>query len=149
MELVYQRPKFYVGLIEELIAFAGALVTELPTAPLSPQARSMWLRFSDITDSRPRSHVAESVRKPDGKVASEIVRRPQALSFQEVEAWARLNRVTLDGWELAALSMIDEVAMKSWHRPIDQVATVKATKENIKSMFDAMIAQQPKPKAKK
>lgn len=143
-----QRGQFYCGLIEELIAFVGALATELPAEPLSPQARRVWLWFCDISDSRPRNHVAEAVRKPDGKIATEIIRRPQALSFQEVEAWARLNRITLEPWELAALSMTDEAAMKSWNRPIDQVQTVKATKENIASMFDSMIETQ-KPKAKK
>lgn len=87
--------------------------------------------------------MTENVRQSNGKWQPEIVKRPHAITFSEIEAWSRLNR-RLEPWEIAAITELDARCMKHWERPIDKVPMQKASQATITELFGSMLAEHPK-----
>lgn len=88
----WRAGKFYQGLTEALIEFAKAqFKKEDNEAELPEQIGYLWHWFVDLSDWR---------------VVGEAV---NALSHQEIEAWARLFRVDISPFEVDVLRKLDRV----------------------------------------
>lgn len=65
----------------------------LEEPPIPRAARALWDAFLSLASSRQTGFA------------------PQALTYVDVEAWCRLNRVTLTPWELDTLMALDAAAL--------------------------------------
>lgn len=66
------------------------------------------------------------------------------LSWSDVAAWAALTGNLPSPWELTAIFRLDEVYLVETAERSDEIKTVPATPENIKSAFRAMGAKKVK-----
>ena len=69
--------------------------------------------------------------------------RPEPISYADINAWALASRVSLAAWQLAALTMIDEIFLKLANGPAPEAA-MPATASNIRKMFQMLSMKKKK-----
>jgi hypothetical protein len=77
----------------------GKLDPRLEEKPIPATGRALWEVFVTLAGSR-RSGMGVS-----------------PLTLTDIEAWCRLTQVTLTGWELETILLIDQVALAAANKP--------------------------------
>lgn len=79
---------------------SGVMPGELRDAPELPQnARHVWMWFMELNRARPSSGFGAS-----------------AISFMEIESWARLTHTLIEPWEIRALCLLDETFLNEMRK---------------------------------
>jgi hypothetical protein len=77
---------------------------------------------------------------PSGGLGWIVKSTPMLLQHHEIESWSRNNGATLEGWQLAAIQLIDESHVKMLNSPPAPPTSAKNSKDKSGwlSMFTAM-----------
>jgi hypothetical protein len=111
-------------------------------APLNAALRQVWRWFCTLNDQRNYARTTEPERADRG-MAWRVRATPERLSFRDIDAWAALEGVRLTAWQLAAISMLDDLFVRLASDPDNHqqmmVPTATATADHMKSMFSSLM----------
>lgn len=107
--------------------------------PLRAELRQVWRWFGDLSASRRFVRVVQPETGPTGTgLAWRTHTYPEPFSYPDIMAWAAACRLQLSAWQLAALTLMDEIYRDAIEKPRAPTPEIPATANNLRAFFQAL-----------
>ena len=101
--------------------------------------RQVWRWFGDLGASRRFVRVVQPETGPTGTgLAWRTHTYPEPFSYPDIMAWAAACRLSLSSWQLASLTLMDEIYREAVDKPHEKLPEIPATVSNVRMFLQAL-----------
>jgi hypothetical protein len=91
--------------------------SDAPSTVLHGSQRRVWRWFCDLNEVRSYPRLVEPKTDARGTAVWKTQIRAERLSYGEVQAWARMSGIVCEPWQIAAISLLDEIYVDTFNDP--------------------------------
>jgi hypothetical protein len=106
--------------------------------PLPANLRRVWRWFWDLNEGRSSQHDLIPEHTENKEFSWRTRRRVDRFGHSEIMAWLTLNDLRLEPWEMAAISLLDEVYVKAFNSAGSPERVTVSSRKLTSRVFDAL-----------
>jgi hypothetical protein len=107
--------------------------------PLRAELRQVWRWFGDLSATRRFTSTVEPEADAMGHgLAWRTHSRPEPFSYPDIMAWCEACGLCLSSWQLAALTLMDEIYRNAVEKPQEKLPDIPATVSNIRTFLQVL-----------